>query len=197
FKPLAQIKSEGGCLSGKPVNLSLSPAQSQAIGAALKDLPSWPKPTPAQRIARTMISLNCAACHERDRRGGPVLDRNALFVTTGDDMGDEGRIPPHLTGVGAKLRREWVQNVLATGAKVRPYMVTRMPAFGPANVGTLAEDFEKADGAAAIPPSARDIDLVKAGRLLTGTKGMSCVTCHTFQSHKSLGIQGMDLVHMS
>jgi mono/diheme cytochrome c family protein len=196
FKPLAQVKSEGGCLSGKPANFSLSPEQSQAMSAAMKELPSMQKPSPAQRVQRTMISLNCTACHERDRRGGPAPERNALFVTSGDDMGDEGRIAPHLTGVGAKLRREWLQNVLNTGAKVRPYMVTRMPAFGAANLGSLADDFEKADGAAALQASSRDADLVKAGRQLTGTKGMSCVTCHTFQNHKSLGIQGMDLVHM-
>jgi hypothetical protein len=127
----------------------------------------------------------------------PSPERNPLFVTTGDDMGDEGRIPPHLNGVGAKLRREWLATLLASGQKVRPYMVTRMPVFGAANVAGLAEDLEKADGAAAPAPSPRDADLVKGGRLLAGTKGLSCVTCHMFQNHKSLGIQGMDLVLMA
>ncbi len=37
---------------------------------------------------------------------------------------------------------------------------------------------------------------MKSGRQLAGTKGLSCITCHTFQNHKSLGIQGMDLVNM-
>jgi len=197
FKPLAQLKSEGGCLAGTPANFSLSPAQVRALSAALKEIASWPKPSPAQRIQRTMTSLNCFACHERERRGGPAPDRNALFVTTGDDMGDEGRIAPHLNGVGGKLRREWLQTLLASGSKVRPYMVTRMPVFGTANIAGLAEDFEKADGAVAPASFTRDADLVKAGRLLTGTKGMSCVTCHMFQNHRSLGIQGMDLVNMS
>lgn len=196
FKPLSQIQSAGGCLAGKPANFSLSASQVEAMSAAIQAVATWTKPTPAQKIQRTMTAMNCYACHERDKRGGPAPDRNALFVTSGDDMGDEGRIAPHLNGVGGKLRREWLQNVLGNGSKVRPYMVTRMPVFGNANVGMLAEEFEKADGAS---PSSfqRDPELVKAGRLLTGTKGLSCVTCHTFQNHKSLGIQGMDLVHMS
>jgi mono/diheme cytochrome c family protein len=201
FKPLAQTKSEGGCLGGKPANFSLSPPQIQALSAAIRELPTWSKATPAQRVTRAMASLNCLACHERDRRGGPSPERNSLFVTSGDDMGDEGRIPPHLNGVGAKLRREWLQSLLAAGPKVRPYIVTRMPVFGPANVAGLADDLEKADatppGTSPAPPPAREPELLKAGRLLAGTKGMSCVTCHMFQNHKSLGIQGMDLVNMS
>jgi mono/diheme cytochrome c family protein len=197
FKPLSQLKSDGGCLSGRPANFSLSPSQIQALSAALRDLASWAKPTPAQRLQRTLTALNCYACHERERRGGPSAERNTLFVTAGDDMGDEGRIPPHLNGVGGKLRREWLQGLLAAGPKVRPYMVTRMPVFGQTNVAGLADDFEKVDAAAAPPPPARDPELLKAGRLLAGTKGMSCVTCHMFQNHKSLGIQGMDLVNMA
>lgn len=197
FKPLAQLKSDGGCLAGNPANFSLSSEQIKALSAAIQEIKTAPKPTPADRVKRTLTALNCGACHERDRRGGPVPERNPLFVTTGDDMGDEGRLAPHLNGVGAKLRRDWLNTVLASGSKVRPYMVTRMPVFGPANLAGLADDFEKADGAAALAPTTRDGELVKSGRLLVGTKGMSCVTCHMFQSHKSLGIPGMDLVHMA
>jgi len=196
-KPLAQVKTEGGCLAGTPLHYSLTPAQTRALSAAIGALAAMPKPDAALRIRRTMEAFNCAACHERDKRGGPSAERNPLFVTTGDDLGDEGRLPPHLTGVGGKLRRDWIQTVLGTGAKVRPYMATRMPVFGNANLGPLAEDFEKVDSPAAPPLFIRDPELVKAGRLLAGTKGMSCVTCHTFQNHKSLGIQGMDLVDMS
>src|SRR6185503_7126069 len=197
FKPLAQLKSDGGCLSGNPANFSLNPEQIRALSAAIREIKTAPKPTPADRVRRTMTALNCVACHARDRRGGPAPGRNALFVTTGDDMGDEGRLAPHLNGVGAKLRRDWLNTVLAAGSKVRPYMVTRMPVFGPANIAGLADDFEKADGAAPPAPSTRDVELVKAGRQLVGTKGMSCVPCHMFQNHKSLGIPGMDLVHMA
>lgn len=196
-RPLAQLKPSGGCLEGKPLNYSLSAGQAGALAAALKALPGLEKPTAAQKVHRAMLAFNCYACHERDRRGGPAPDRNALFVTTGDDMGDEGRLPPHLNGVGDKLRREWLNTLLGSGTKVRPYMSTRMPVFGSQNLGTLADDVVAADASDAPAGPPRSPDLVKAGRLLTGTKGMSCVTCHTFQNHKSLGIQGMDLVHMS
>ena len=67
-------------------------------------------------------------------------------------MGDEGRIPPHLDGVGAKLTREWLARTLADGAKERPYMLARMPKFGTENVGPLAAAFESADPIEPFPP---------------------------------------------
>jgi hypothetical protein len=121
----------------------------------------------------------------------------AFFTGTDQTVGDEGRLAPHLNGVGAKLTREFLKNVLDNGTKVRPYVLTRMPSFGPANVGHLVDEFEKADGAVAPAPLVKDAELAKAGRQLLGTKGMSCVSCHNFQGHKSLGIAGMDLVNVT
>lgn len=186
-KPLAAL-AEGEC---KGPAYALTAKQSAAIKAALAS------PVSPDRLRRTMLALNCSACHERNGKGGPEAGRDPYFITTGDDLGEEGRIPPHLTGVGAKLRKEWLQNVLANGTKVRPYMQTRMPAFGTANVVFLADEFEKADPAPAAPAAARDRELVKAGRQLMGTKGLQCITCHTFAGHKSLGIQGMDMTLMA
>ena len=60
-------------------------------------------------------------------------------------MGDEGRIPPLLDGVGDKLNDNWIKHVLDNGANDRPYMLTRMPKFGTANVGHLVKDFATAD----------------------------------------------------
>ena len=62
--------------------------------------------------------------------GGPEPGRNPYFITTGDDLGEEGRLPPHLSDAKAKLRKDWLVNVLGNGTKVRPYMQTRMPVFG-------------------------------------------------------------------
>ncbi len=192
LKPLeARPLAAGRC---KAADYPLSERQERAIAAAVAK--AWDPPSAATRVERTMLALDCYACHERGRRGGVGRDRYALFTTTYEDTGDEGRIPPHLDGVGAKLRKEWLQTVIATGPKVRPYMNTRMPVFGTANVAGLAEDFERADAPRAFVEEPRSAELVKAGRLLAGTKGLSCVQCHMFQSHKSLGIPGMDLVHM-
>src|SRR5207244_5253844 len=108
-------------------------------------------------------------------------------------------IPPHLNGVGAKLRPEWIKSVLTEGATVRPYMATRMPQFGELNVRHLVDAFEKADarpGAAPQPdvfaPGVAS-DSNKVGRVLIGTTGLSCVQCHMFAGNKSLGVPALDL----
>ncbi|MFN3484701.1 MAG: hypothetical protein ACK44W_04370 [Planctomycetota bacterium] len=149
------------------------------------------------RVDRALAAFNCYACHPRNGKGGPLEAVQNFFRVTDPTIGDEGRLPPHLTGVGAKLRREWLREVLATGAKVRPYMLARMPAFGLENIGALVEDFEKADlRGPESPAPPRDENLVKAGRQLAGTKGLSCVSCHLWNGQKSLGVPGMDLTVM-
>jgi hypothetical protein len=119
------------------------------------------------------------------------------------EMGDEGRLPPHLTGVGAKLNAEWLRTVFEQGAKDRPYMFTRMPKFGTPNVGELIVALEKAD-AAAIKPAPEynltgdDEKRFKAtGRRLVGAQGFSCIKCHTFADKRSTGIQALSLTTMT
>ena len=64
------------------------------------------------------------ACHRRGEVGGVTSDRSDLFVMTKVfDMGDEGRLPPHLTGVGAKLK-------LAFPRKLHPAAEGNTPVFG-------------------------------------------------------------------
>ncbi len=64
--------------------------------------------------------------------GGPELVRDKFFTTTKQEMGNEARLPPPLTGVGDKLKPAVIEQIVAEGAKDRPYMLTRMPAFAPA-----------------------------------------------------------------
>lgn len=202
-RPLEALRGKtGGCLAERPPAAApaypLSPRQRAAIRAALDAPAAATGPTPARRVERVLAAFNCYACHARNGRGGPVEGGEALFRVTDPTIGDEGRLPPHLTGVGAKLRREWMCEVLAHGAKVRPYMLARMPVFGLENVGSLVEDFETADlegPESAAPP--RNLDLAKAGRQLAGTKGLSCVSCHVWNGQKSLGVPGMDLTVMA
>ena len=114
------------------------------------------------------------------------------------DLGEEGKLPPHLEKVGGKLRKEWMARLLEEGTKVRPYMATRMPRFGKANVGHLPDAFETADVSASARPepvaSERD---AKFGRKLVGRDGVSCIACHTFAQHGSTGIPalGLDRMH--
>lgn len=202
-QPLASLRGKsGGCLSERPPGAApvypLSPRQRAAIRAAL-DTPAAAGPREEERrVDRMLAAFNCYACHARNGKGGPLEAVQSLFRVTDPTIGDEGRLPPHLTGVGAKLRREWLREVLATGAKVRPYMLARMPAFGLENIGALVEDFEKADlRGPESPAPPRDENLAKAGRQLAGTKGLSCVSCHLWNGQKSLGVPGMDLTVMA
>ena len=181
-RPLATLKGPHCTV----VKYPLDERQAKAVEAAM---------TSEKKDVDPLLALNCYACHERGGKGGPEKARDAYFVGQDQTIGDEGRLPPHLNGVGAKLRPEWLKTVLQQGTKVRPYVFTRMPVFGPEAL-PLVDRFLKTDVAAPEAPIARDKDLLKAGRQLTGTKGMSCVSCHQFQGHKSQGIPGMDLTVM-
>jgi len=201
-KPLEKLAASGGCLSATPRKgvpyYSLSTRQQTALVAAIKSLATLPTapPTPQDVVAHTMATFNCYACHQRDKIGGVEQARNAWFTTTKPEMGDEGRIPPHLDGVGAKLRPEWLREVFNKGAKDRPYMHTEMPRFGEANVGGLIAAFAALDKIEPVPEPkfAQSIRRVKSdGRHLVGNKAFSCTKCHNFGSHQGSGIQAMDL----
>lgn len=194
---------QGGCLSEQSIkavpHFSFSKSQITAIQTALVGSARQVSLTPAQRVALTMTALNCYACHSRDGQGGPLSGAEKSFIALKDDLGDEGRIPPPLGEVGAKLKRETINAVLTQGAAVRPYMATRMPQFGPANVGQLAELFDVADTKPHPEPTVRLAakEAVKIGRQLVGTGGLGCVQCHTFADNAALGIQVMDLTVMT
>ena len=206
-KPLAQLngRQPTGCLSTKVKpgvpHFEISDRQRVVILAQLGAQAALNAPlTPEQEIVRTMTVMNCFACHNRDRRGGPEGLRREYFANVGEvDLGDEGKFPPHLNGVGAKLRAEWIKSVLTEGGAVRPYMATRMPQFGAANVGRLPGLFDKADSRPDAPPQpdvfAEGVaaDANKFGRKLLGVGGLTCIACHMFDGHKSLGVPALDL----
>ncbi|HET6408847.1 MAG TPA: hypothetical protein VFG14_13260, partial [Chthoniobacteraceae bacterium] len=153
-----------------------------------------------EQIRRTMTTLNCYACHHRDKRGGIDGLRRDYLASFGEvDLGDEGRVPPNLNGVGAKLQPLWLKMVLENGEKVRPYMATRMPQFGPRNVDKLHESFDRVD----TPPGSPGQPNVfapgvasnanKFGRKLVGVGGLTCIACHNFAGNPSLGVPAVDL----
>ena len=192
----------GGCLadprSGVPA-FGLSDEQRSALRGVVSSPASLAAPLdPGSLVTRRMTLLNCFACHSRDGIGGPVEARAEYFTTVDKaDLGDEGRIPPHLNRVGDKLRADWIPKVLLQKAAVRPYMATRMPQFGAEAVGGLAEAIVKADATPETPaPEAGPTD-AKFGRQLVGAGGLSCIACHRFGGHNSLGIPALDLTTVS
>ena len=206
-EPLAELKVGGtsDCLSDAPARglpfYALGAQDRAAIEKTLENRAELARPLDAHaEIERTMTVLNCYACHQRDGQGGPEGLRNAYFTsgTNGMDLGDEGRLPPRLTGVGAKLQEGWMERVLWDGASVRPYMATRMPQFGVRNVGFLPAAFLSADGREVVNPELRgELTLAKSGRKLVGITGLGCIACHNFAGHASLGVPAMDLEWMT
>lgn len=204
-QPLTEIAGQsGGCLSkeaskGIP-DFQLSDTQRSQIAAALKTVNFAGELDASQSIHLAMAQFNCYACHERGKTGGSEKALNALFKTSMPEMGDEGRMPPALDGVGDKLTEEWFKKTLDNGAKDRGYMLAVMPKFGGTNVGHLLSTFRKVDlkTEAKITKSTAPLAHQKAaGRRLVGEKGLGCIKCHPFGGSKATGIQAMDLQLMS
>jgi mono/diheme cytochrome c family protein len=209
--PLVRLKAEGGCLSAAPAkgvpHYPLSGPQRKALAAALKAAAPREPQTSQAVIARTMTTLNCYACHERGKVGGVEEGINSLFTTTQQEMGEEGRVPPSLNGVGAKLNPDYLKKVLASGAHDRPYMRTRMPGFGESNTQALAKAFEAVDTIAPVPPvhfTQKPAKVKALARRMVGapqsadmaSQSLGCIKCHTFKGHKAEGVQGIDMTLM-
>ena len=203
--PLAQLdmNSEKGCLGTQVASgaaqYELSTSQRDAIKIALStDKGEKTLTTPlsaGEQVLHTLAAMNCLACHQRGDIGGPSADKVGFFgLTAAMDLGDEGHIPPKLTGVGAKLQPTAIEQIVFSDElHVRPWMATRMPRFSKDIIGYLPDTLAKSDPAEAdsAPPfselTARD------GQRLVGTKGLGCVNCHSVGGVKSLGMPSVDL----
>ncbi len=202
---MGKLRAEGGCVSEKPAkgvpNYSLSATQRGALTAAVSSPAPAAKASAGEMIQRNLTALNCYACHQRDKRGGVEPAVDALFATTQPEMGEEGRVPPALDGVGAKLRLDYLKHIFNQGAHDRPYMLTRMPRFGEGNVPGLAEAFVEADKGKLEPVAAVKFDepasrVKSAARKMCGGNSLGCIKCHTFAGHKAEGVQGIDMLLM-
>ncbi|QJW94587.1 hypothetical protein [Frigoriglobus tundricola] len=209
--PLEGADPARGCLSaepGKGVRFDLNEAQVKAIRAALAKMPE--PPGAKDRLAATLVAFNCIACHTRGDYGGVPTDINEFFRTSEKELGDDGRIPPPLARVGAKLPRVALKKVLFDGDGVRPYMLARMPQFGEPNLRHLPDLFAAVDANAVAPitfslpkseggdqkEQARERAMRAAGRELVGDQGLNCVACHSFNG-KASGKAGIELLSVT
>ena len=156
---------------------------------------------PEQVADLNLASFRCTSCHERASLGGVADDRNDYFHTSNPNLGRQGRIPPSLDHVGAKLKTKWFREVLVSGRSIRPYMATRMPQFGKDNVGHLIEMFQSLDELPNVDfPDLPNGDPKKefrdAGMQLVGRDGLNCIACHTFQLKPALTMPAVDLTEM-
>ena len=199
-----KLNYEAGCLSGKNgawPNFHLDPSETKTIQAALKRAPD--KLTSKQQTEASLTLFNCIACHDRGDLGGVTTDRNPHFQTTNLNLGDQGRIPPTLTGVGAKLNAKWMRDVLVNRRSIRPYMNTRMPQYGEENVGHLIEllqtSTEPGDQLAKtnFHEFTDQKKMREKGLELAGSRGLNCVACHTYQYKISDTMPAVDLTEMT
>lgn len=178
---------------GRMPNYGLSEAQTQQLATALKTLNA--PMDPSQSIQLTMLQLNCYACHQRGELGGVGRYRKAYFETVGQiDIGDEGRLPPPLTKVGARLQSKWLKDVFRGKSALRNFMTIRMPQYPDAVVKNLPAQFAAVDHPQ--PFSSEQLvfgsttGLEEAGRQLMDA---GCVQCHMFNGESLPGTVGVDL----
>jgi len=204
--PLAELGawSGDGCVgttvAPRGPQYALDSEQRSALRSLVAAADALAQPrTDEERLEHALARLDCRACHPRGGVGGPDLERAKYFRALAEaDLGNEGRLPPSLDNVGAKLHSAWLARVLDEGARVRPYLATRMPVYGSANTDSLARLFERVD-ARGVEDSVTEFDpaLVEAGRKLAGKAGLGCIQCHRFNGTESLGIPAVDLATVS
>ncbi|MCP4785250.1 MAG: c-type cytochrome [Fuerstiella sp.] len=199
-RPLSELRTDRGCLSegvGPWPRFGLNTLQRQAIRAGLARQ-SQPL-NDEQQISVMLTAFRCVNCHQRDDLGGVSPERNPHFQTTNPNLGPQGRIPPTLTGVGAKLKPTWMRQVLLGGRTIRPYLKTRMPQYGTESLAALVDLFERADQ---MPDGKyaefEDQKLMRTtGHEMVGTGGLNCIACHTFQLKQAANMPAVDLTEMS
>ncbi len=196
--PFGKLDPRRGCLSGAAGPWPRFDLNAEQRGWMARALPQAGEPhlTDQQWVDKTLVTFNCTACHERAGLGGIAPERRSLFTGNQPEMGDQGRLPPPLTHVGAKLKPEWIAEVLLRGKRQRSYLDASMPQFGEANVGHLVDLFGKVDEleAAAIPAVTNVQESKNAGHQMMGVGGLSCIACHEFNGQKSGGVSAVDLV---
>jgi mono/diheme cytochrome c family protein len=183
FAALDKLDLSKGCLAADPppgaARYSMVDDDRKAIAAFLSAIKTAPlvSSAPAHDFRRTLVKLNCVACHEADE------------FKPGEDV----EKLPVLTNLGAKLKRDWIGQVLNDKkARVRFWLKTRMPEFGPA-VSRVPDQAVAAAGIddAAEPKLIPNTTLITEGQKLVGANdpkknpsGMGCVTCHSLREFK-------------
>ena len=138
-------------------------------------------------LAQRMVdeTLYCFACHRRDGTGGESLTRTLLpYLGTNPDAKAVAMTPPDISGVGARLVRPWMLDVLAGQAESnRPWLTVPMPNFGlsEAERSRIADRLALADeipnlGAPLVKTELEES--VSIARLLISNRGFNCVNCH-------------------
>jgi mono/diheme cytochrome c family protein len=211
-KPLSNLDHDAARSCLNPADMTtprfnLDSAQSSTIRSALVKRKSGRTlaETDEQFISRTLLQHNCLFCHERNGSGGIGRSQRPYFDTVNHvDLGDEGRLPPPLTGVGNKLKTSWLELVFKGDARtrLRPHMTVRMPLFPGLLAKPLASrivhavqvpnsKFESASSNRFAQLISKSSDHEsKIGRELMD---VGCIQCHAFGGETLPGVVGVDI----
>ncbi|MFY9257031.1 MAG: c-type cytochrome [Fuerstiella sp.] len=205
---------KGSNVVAKPLAMLDFESRKNCVGSAVEGIPHFPidkvqrqmlqqtaasavrnKLNSRDELQARLLQSNCFACHDRDKLGGIGRFRRPYFETVANvDIGDEGRLPPALTGIGKKLTVASMKSVLAGKTAIRPHMHIRMPVFPTAATKELPELFAAADSIGSQPTEAAVFgnfkSLATEGRALMDA---GCVQCHTFKGETLPGTVGVDL----
>lgn len=174
----------------------------------------------ADRGSLLLRQNGCVACHDRDSGRGLSMIAAQLQNSHPDLKGQsEGLIPPSLTAVGDRIRKDSLKKAVAGDQPARrlPWLLVRMPKFRHSDAERaalvthlIAADRipDEADGARkdvlvhleqenAAPASPQELLLANQ---LVGAGGFNCVACHqagSFQPRNvALGTRGSDIMTM-
>lgn len=188
--PLAQLRPARGCLAEEPAGRApryrLTTAQRAALHAFTADFSAWPDVSraPVFDHADRLRRLLCNACHEWNGAApsAPVAES-----------------APTLTGVGEKLRSDWLRQALTGGPRVFDWLELRMPAYHPREAARLVEGFAKSAGLKpGAGPAGGGTASAENGHAMLGVNaqkgGMACNGCHGWGKFDPLGEPGPQLL---
>jgi mono/diheme cytochrome c family protein len=204
FKDLEQpARHSKGCLADKKEQRGQAPwfvlaaPDRQALRAFLSEgLTGAGSPARSYSARLDLKRFNCQACHQRDGEGG--LTSNTIEQMRQYEKVENAEMltPPPLTGVGHKLRTAWLKQVLTGAGRARSWMGLRMPQFGAAHVGSLAEGLATLEGAEpddSVHAVAMTPEKIEIGRHLAGKNAFGCIGCHDMAGNPNFGTRGPDL----
>lgn len=129
---------------------------------------------------RMIQKFGCLQCHAKDGVGGGISELQKAALGSAHEQELEQVGPPDLSGVGSKLRPEWLKEMFSSDTRARPWIQLRMPHFGPAAEilakGLAAVDGEELDSPA--PKKTTNPNAGVVGQDLIGKKGFTCTACH-------------------